>query len=219
VTAREPSFAEYAAAALAALIAAALAEALAIYLWFLLENKPTLYGALLTVLTSGLRRGAARATVLVALAVLARRGVRSAPLLGASLVLALLEKLAAGIGLWIYYQFKGIPIGGQMEEMLADVIRGIASRDGLLEVALIGLGVWLATLSRRTSFTGLFIGGAVVLHGFLRLLWAGLPAAGGVYAARFCAYGVVVAISLPLALRLVPRAFEKIGLAPREEEG
>jgi len=222
---REPTLIEYATAAFVALSLAAFAGQLSLWLWFVLsEATATRPSVGLQLIPFLVRSSATRTAMLVVLFWAARRKAHPALLLLAAVALSVVERLGVGVAAWLTGQLSpGLdgraPGAGPTFEVVArHTLVGLVSCGGITQMSGVALAGWLATLARRTLASGLAVavtGVAFVLSIPLRSLDPALRIG---FLLQCLAYCVAITVLLPLAIRIVPRAFERLGLSGHEEQ-
>jgi hypothetical protein len=210
---REPTLIEFGVAVFATLLASFLAGQL-VY-WICSPQGQTF-----SVMSHGgsFRSAALEACALVALLAISRRGARELRLFACSLAIAAVVLSASQVGGWLSAQlapaFGGRPTTRTLATLLHDLIRSRTSLSGIVTLAFLALGNCLATLGRRTLFAGAAVSLGIVPNAIMIVIDRRYPdgyrtASTLYYLTAF----VVASVLFPLAVRLVPRAFETLGLS------
>jgi hypothetical protein len=208
---REPTLIEFATAALGSLLLSAIAG--------LLAYRTLQPGHLTAWLPHAFRSSALAAGSFVAMVAIARRGTGEMALFGFALAIAVIATCAEWVSWWISGGMAPAFGGERVSASFADTIRQMLHQDlsltGVISLTFIALANCLATLWRRSRFVGLLLSLGSVPAGILFVLGARYSLAHREASALlYLTSCVTLAVLLPLALRLVPRAFERAGLSP-----
>jgi hypothetical protein len=215
----EPTLIEYGVAAFAVLFLATLGGQVPTYLWSE-WNAPTDGSWLggpwyeLPSPAGALRWAGLEAAPLVALLFLDRRGTPPGMLLGAALVLSIATALLS-VAAWCLQSIWDEGSGASIDiERAFRQLLTVSDTTGILGIA---VGDFLATRRRARLAVGLAYAVPTIPFWVVSVLRAGPRGERLAVALDGAVAVVVVAVLLPLAFRLVPRAFERFGLHVREE--